>query len=168
MNTTTAAARALAARKQMQAGLLTLVCVTALLFCQRAHAVEADFESAVQDVALVATATAPAPVVTAPRAGRLLLAVTRLGERVMRLAPWHRQAVVLQPAPTPLMAADEDGAPATAEAAAGGREAWNLKASPDPLVALIQMSRPTLRLAGGPEISVRVLGGLSVTLKSQF
>lgn len=164
MNTTTAAARALAARKQMQAGLLTLVCVTALLFCQRAHAVEADFESAVQDVALVA----PAPVVTAPRAGRLLLAVTRLGERVMRLAPWHRQAVVLQPAPTPLMAAAEDGAPATAEAAAVGREAWNLKASPDPLVALIQMSRPTLRLAGGPEISVRVLGGLSVTLKSQF
>lgn len=166
MNTTTAAARALAARKQMQAGLLTLVCVTALLFCQRAHAVEADFESAVQDVALVAPA--PASVVAAPRAGRLLLAVTRLGERVMRLAPWHRQAVVLQPAPTPLMAAAEDGAPATAEAAAVGREAWNLKASPDPLVALIQMSRPTLRLAGGPEISVRVLGGLSVTLKSQF
>ena len=166
MNTTTAAARALAARKQMQAGLLTLVCVTALLFCQRAHAVEADFESALQDVALVAPA--PAPVVAAPRAGRLLLAVTRLGERVMRLAPWHRQAVVLQPAPTPLMAAAEDGAPATAEAAAVGREAWNLKASPDPLVALIQMSRPTLRLAGGPEISVRVLGGLSVTLKSQF
>jgi hypothetical protein len=162
MNTTTAPAKALAARKLMQAGLLTLLCATGLLLCQQARAVEADFEAAAQDVAVVATAPA------APRTGRLLLAVTRLGERVMRLAPWHRQAVVLPPAPAPLMAAAEDGATASADAAVAGREAWNLKASPDPLVALIQMSRPTLRLAGGPEISVRVLGGLSVTLKSQF
>ena len=55
-----------------------------------------------------------------------------------------------------------------AEASTPVRDAWNLKASPDPLVALIQMSRPTLRLSGGPEISLRVLGGLGVTLRSQF
>jgi hypothetical protein len=162
MNTTTARTQALSARKLMQAGLLTLMCAAGLVLCQRAHAVEADFGMAPPDVSVVE----PAPA-TAPRAGRLLLAVTRLGERVLRLAPWHRQAAP-QPASAPLMAAADDSVPAAAEAAAPGREAWNLKAAQDPLVTLIQMSRPTLRLAGGPEISVRVLGGLSVTLKSQF
>ena len=87
MNTTTAHTQALAAHKLMRASLLALLCAGSLLVCQRAFAVEADFDLASQDVALVETA----PAATQPRTGRLLLAVTRLGERVMRLTPWHRQ-----------------------------------------------------------------------------
>jgi hypothetical protein len=163
MNTTTARTQAPAPRSLMRAGLLSLLCAGSLLVCQRTHAVEADGVVASLETA-VHEAAAETP---APRTGRLLLAVTRLGERVMRLAPWHHQAA-MQQAAGHLSAVAEDSAATTSDSVAPSREAWNLKASPDPLVALIQMSRPTLRLAGGPEISLRVLGGVGVTLRSQF
>ncbi|WP_298927620.1 hypothetical protein [uncultured Ramlibacter sp.] len=86
----------------------------------------------------------------------------------LQLDPLACGQAAVQPDSVSVVTSVEDSAPVAADATATGREAWNLKASPDPLVALIQMSRPTLRLAGGPEISVRVLGGLSVTLKSLF
>lgn len=161
-----ATARAPAANARiLRAAVLWLLCATGVLVCQRALGQDMpvdDEPSAVLAPSTRHESSAPAVV---HRAERLLVAVTRLGQRVMRLTPWHSKQGALAPT---LEAAAETPQPLAAEAWAAHGLGWELKAAQEPLATFMQMARPKLRLAGGQEISLRVVGGLGVTLRSSF